>query len=176
VIPRLLNWQGMVGLAASLALGLLLLIQAAESRHWKKQSASFEQRFRNEQSAFAATVAEARAAAERARAADLVNAERVATEQRAINERTAHDYEKRLAAARLAAERLRVAAAAADPSARGDPRMPGLPAAAASAAEAAGHDRLPYADGLTATEQAIQLDALIAWVKAQAEVDPNAGR
>jgi hypothetical protein len=54
--------------------------------------------------------------------------------------------------------------------------MPGLPAAAPSAAEAAGHDRLPYADALTATEQAIQLDALIAWVKAQAEVDPNAGR
>ena len=49
--------------------------------------------------------------------------------------------------------------------------MPGLSAAAGSAAQAAGQDRLPPADALTATEQAIQLDELIKWVRAQAEVD-----
>ena len=32
-------------------------------------------------------------------------------------------------------------------------------------------DRLPDADALTATEQAIQLDELIKWVEAQAAVD-----
>jgi hypothetical protein len=174
MIPRLLNAQGILGLAGSLALGVLLLVQLGETRHWKKQSASFEQLYRNEQSAFAATVAHTRAAAERARAADLANAERVAAEQRLINERTADDYEKRLAAARVAAERLRVAAeAAADPRAGGSPRLPGLPAAPAGIAHAPGQDRLHPSDALTATEQAIQLDELINWVRRQAAIDPN---
>jgi hypothetical protein len=174
MILRLLNWQGIAGMAASLALGVLLLIQFTETRHWKKQSASFEQLFRNEQSAFAATVADTRAAAERARAADVANAARVAAEQRLINERTADDYEKRLAAARAAAERLRVAAeAAADPGIGGSPRVPGLPAAPAGFAQTPGQDRLPPSDALTATEQAIQLDELIKWVRRQAAIDPN---
>jgi hypothetical protein len=51
--------------------------------------------------------------------------------------------------------------------------VPKLSAAAGGAAQAAGQDRLPAPDALTATEQAIQLDELIKWVKAQAEVDPN---
>ncbi len=69
----------------------------------------------------------------------------------------------------LPLERLRLdPKAAADPGAgRGAP-MPGLPAAAGSAAQAAGEDRLSRPDALTATEQAIQLDELIKWVRAQA--------
>lgn len=51
--------------------------------------------------------------------------------------------------------------------------MPELSAAAAGPAQAAGQDRLPPSDALTATEQAIQLDELIKWVGAQAAVDPN---
>ena len=63
--------------------------------------------------------------------------------------------------------------AAADPGARGSAPVPGLPAAARGAAQAAGQDRLPQSDALTATEQAIQLDELIKWVRAQAAVDNN---
>jgi hypothetical protein len=163
--------QGVAGLALSVALGILLIIQKAETHHWKQESGRFEQLYRNEQSALAGTVANYRAAADEARATDKANAERVATEQRQINERTAHDYETRLAAARLSARRLRVeaASAAADSGHRGIPPVPGLPASAAGAAEAAGEDRLPRSDALTATEQAIQLDELIEWVKAQGE-------
>jgi hypothetical protein len=51
--------------------------------------------------------------------------------------------------------------------------MPGLPAPAGGSAQGAGEDRLPHSDALTATEQAIQLDELIKWVKAQAAVDPS---
>ena len=51
--------------------------------------------------------------------------------------------------------------------------LPGLSAASGGAAQAAGEDRLPAPDALTATEQAIQLDELIKWVKAQAAIDPN---
>ena len=62
---RLLNWQGIAGIAASLGLAVLLFIQKAETRHWKKQSASFEQLYQQEQAAFQTTVADYRAAANR---------------------------------------------------------------------------------------------------------------
>ena len=174
MILRLLNIQGIAGIAVGLALGILLLIQKGETRHWRKESARFEQQYRSEQSAFAATAANYRAAAETARAADRANAARVAAESRAINERTTHDFEARLAAARAAAQRLRLdAKAAADPGAGRSASMSGAPASARGAAQAAGEDRLPPSDALTATEQAIQLDELITWVKAQAAVDNN---
>ncbi len=52
-------------------------------------------------------------------------------------------------------------------------QCPAFPLPPAAAAQAAGEDRLPQSDRLTATEQAIQLDELIKWVRAQAEVDNN---
>jgi hypothetical protein len=174
-ILRLFNIQGIAGIAISLALAILLLAQKAETRHWRKQSASFDQLYRQDQAAFATTVANLRSAAREAEAADQANAARVAADQRTINQRTEHDYEARLVAARAAAQRLRdESEAAADPGAGASPPMPGLPAAAGSTAQAAGEDRLPSSDALTATEQAIQLDELIKWVQAQAAVDPNA--
>jgi len=175
MILRLLNIQGIAGIAVSLALGLLLLIQKGETRHWRKESAGFERLYRNEQAAFAGTLANYRAAAESARAADRANAARVAAEQRSINERTTNDFEARLAAARAAALRLRIdARAAAGSGPGGSAPVPGIPAPARSAAQAAGEDRLPQDDALTATEQAIQLDELIKWVRAQAAIDPDA--
>ena len=42
MLPRLLNVQGAFGIAASLALLGLLLIQKGETRHWRKQSHGFE--------------------------------------------------------------------------------------------------------------------------------------
>ena len=172
---RLLNIQGFAGIAAALALLSLLLVQKVETRHWRKQSGQFEQLYRGEQAASAQTVANYRAAAEAARAADLAAAERARAEQNSINERIANDYETRLAAARDRAERLRVAAGspATDPCGRGTPSVPALPAAPCGPAQATGHDRLSDAGALTATQQAIQLDELIRWVRAQAGVDPN---
>lgn len=176
MILRLLNWQGIAGIAIALGLGLLLAIQKGETTHWKKQSAGIERLYRQEQAAFAGTLANYRGAAEQARSADQVNAARVAAEQRAINDRSKHDFETRLAAARAAAQRLRLATeGAADPGARANASMPGVPAAARDAAEGAGKDRLSRSDRLIATEQAIQLDELIKWIKAQSKVDPNVG-
>ena len=174
MILRLLNPQGIAGIAASLTLAVLLVMQKVETSHWKKQSSQFEQLYRGEQAAFAGTVANYRAAAEIARAADRANSERVADAQNTISERTCHDFEARVADARARADRLRQSAiAAADPRSRRDSPMPGLPAGGAGAAQAAGQNRLPDADALTATEQAIQLDELIKWVKAQHAVGPN---
>jgi hypothetical protein len=175
---RLLNIQGIAGLAAGLALALLLLLQKGETRHWKKQSAQFEQLYSHEQSAFAGTIANYRAAADAAHAADKANAERVAAEQRSINERTSNDYEARLAAARSLAQRLRSesARAPADPGRGGSAPVRGMAAPAGGTAEAPRQDRLPQPDALTATEQAIQLDELIKWVRRQHAIDPNAAR
>ena len=170
---RLLNPQGIAGLAASICLALLLVIQKGETRHWRKESGRFEQLYTHEQAALAGTVANYRAAADAARAADTAAAERVAAEQRSINERTENDLEARLAAARSLAQRLRLEAARApaDPGSRGNPPVPGLSAPPGQPPQAAGQDRLP--DALTATEQAIQLDELIKWVRKQSEIDPN---
>ena len=175
---RLLNVQGIAGLAVSLALGVLLIIQKGETRHWKKQSAHLEQLYSQEQAALAGTIANYRAAAEQAHASDKANAARVAAEQRAINERTSNDFEARLAAARSLAQRLRgqTASAAADPGDGATAPVSRLSAAPGGPSRAAGEDGLSGDDALTATEQAIQLDELIKWVKAQAAIDPNAPR
>jgi hypothetical protein len=173
---RLLNVQGIAGLALSVALGILLLIQKGETRHWQKQSGQFEQLYAGEQTALAGTVANYRAAAAQAEASDKANAERVAADQRAINERTSNDYEARLAAARLSAQRLRGenAATAADPRSGAGAAVPGVAATPGRPAQAAGKDGLSQGDALTATEQAIQLDELIKWVRSQAAIEPDA--
>ena len=43
---RLLGWRGIAGIGVALALSILLAVQKIETRHWKKQSASFEQLYR----------------------------------------------------------------------------------------------------------------------------------
>ena len=173
MILRLLNPQGIAGIAASLCLALLLVLQKGETRHWRKQSGQFEQLYRQGEATLAGTVANYRAAAEQARAEDRANAERVRAEQATINERTSNAYEVRLAAARARADQLRGqnAVAAADPGGRANAAVPSLSVAAGKLAQAAGKDRLP--DALLATEQAIQLDELIKWVRAQSKVDAN---
>ena len=175
ILLRFLNAQGIAGLAASLCLGLLLILQKGDTRHWRKQAEQFEQLYRSEQSALAGTVTNYRAAAEQARAADRANADRVAAEQRAINERTSNDYEARLAAARLFARRLRIeaASAATDPGGPAGPAMSSLPTSPGATSQAPRQDGLSQSDRLTATEQAIQLDELIKWVRKQHEVDSN---
>jgi len=172
---RLINVQGIAGIAVSIALGVLLLLQKVETGRWKKESTRFEQLYGQEQTALSGTIANYRAAAETARAADQANLTRVAAEQHAISERTSDDYEARLAAARSLAQRLRSQAASAttDPGPGRESPMPGLSAAAGGPPQAASKDGLPQSDRLISTEQAIQLDELIKWVKAQAVIDPN---
>lgn len=175
ILLRLLNVQGIAGIAVSLALALLLAAQSVKTRHWKATSAKYELSLARDQAAFASTVAAYRAAADQARTADRLNATRVAADQLAISQRTDHDFETRLAAARLRAGRLRLdpAAAARDPRPRREPAVSGLSAAPGGAAQASGEDRLPAPDALIATEQAIQLDELVKWIRRQHLVPVN---
>ena len=172
---RLLNWQGMAGVAVGLTLLVMLTVQKLEAVHWKKQSEAYERLYQQEQAAFATTTANYRAAAAEAAAADTANGMRVADAQRAINERTSDDYQDRIAAARALAQRLRDESAGAASNPRGGPvaPVPGLSVAASGAAEIPSQGGLPVADRQLATEQAIQLDELINWVRQQHEVDSN---
>jgi hypothetical protein len=172
MIPRFLNLQGMLGIAASVLLLGLFLTKAGEARHWRKQSGRFEQLYLGEQGARAQTIANYRAAAETARAADLANAGRVVAAQRLISERTTHDLETRLADARAHAARLQLARRA-PATAGGSGRAAALSAAGPTPGPAGGpaaQDGFSVDDALIATEQAIQLDELIRWVNAQAAV------
>jgi hypothetical protein len=169
-----INWQGWLGLIAAAVLGVMLIVQKGETRHWRKQSGQFETLYHNEQTAFAQTVANYRTAAEEARRKDAANKVRVEAEQSAISERTSHDFEIRIADARARARRLQPAQGAADPGGGRATALPGVRAAAGGAAEASGEGRLPASDALTATEQAIQLDELIKWTQRQHAIDVNA--
>jgi hypothetical protein len=174
MIARLLNPQGIAGLIASICLAFLLIAQKLETRHWKKQSKQFERLYHADQAAFAETIAGYRAAAATARAADRTAAERVRAEQSAINERTANDFETRLAAARGRAQRLQLDPETSTNSGRRPTAsVSPLSAPAGGSTETAGRNGLPPTDRLTATEQAIQLDELIKWVRRQHSVNPN---
>lgn len=116
-------------------------------------------------------------AAAQARAAELDRRrlERVLAEQQEITDEAVADYRRRLAAVRAEFERLRGEARAGD-GAGGTTdaeRVPAAGGAASGAAEAAGDRGFPLNERLIATEQALQLQALIDWVLRQGRVDPN---
>lgn len=138
----------------------------------KSTSEAFEQTVKNYQAA----VTQARLRAE-------MNVARVETEQAGITQEIVDDYEARLADARARADRIYragslrgTAPARAAGSGAGAAGVPGVPAASGRAGEATGEDRLPAPgdlsppDALLATEQALQLQALIEWVNRQAAV------
>lgn len=171
---RLLGPQGVVGIVVAGCLALLLVVQKVETRHYKKQSARFEELNRKSETERVRLVADYAAAAETARAADRANTARVEAAQTLINRSSDHDFQARIARARAAALRLHQESATADRGSPGGPPLPGLSAAPGEPAQAAGEDRLPHSERLIATEQAIQLDELINWVRAQAVIERSA--
>lgn len=103
--------------------------------------------------------------------------ERVKAQQKEITDEVAADYRRRLADVRAGAEQLRDELVRAGERAAGAGGTLGVPAAgnaAAGADDTTGYPRLPAEQlerDIIATEQAIQLDALISWVERQAQVD-----
>ena len=158
-------------LVIAVGCALLLVLLVHDRNRWKAKTSHYAELLAAERASHGATAANVRAATERARRADADNAARVRAEQADINERTQDEMDRRLAAARAAAERLRndPGAAAHRGGGRATP-LPSLSAAAGKADETAGQDGFP-GDSLLATEQAIQLDELIKWVRAQAQVE-----
>jgi len=130
-----------------------------------------------EQAAHLGTVNAFLAASVQAQKEAEANALRVAREQEIITDDIVSDYRADLAALRARADRLRARGATAINPGHADPAgLPDVSAAAARTDAATGEDRLSAAgtlslpDALIASEQALQLDALISWVEAQSAV------
>ncbi len=157
-----------IGILCALSLALLI----HDRNRWKSTATLRQQQVVVEKAAHLATTANYRAAAAQARQADAANAARVQTAQGRINERTANDFQSRIAAARARSGRVQrqPGRAPADPSGSPAAAVPGLPASSRATDEAAGQDRFSPPDELIATEQAIQLDELVKWVRAQGSV------
>ena len=126
-------------------------------------------------------IAEAAREAQRLERARL---ERIRAEQQEISDAIRQGYASRLAAARTRADRLRkeLQARTQPAAATAGLAVPGLSATAAGTDGAPEDPRLPAAAltaaeelerNLIATEQALQLDALIDWIRQQTAIDPN---
>jgi hypothetical protein len=156
-----------------LVLSILLVIQKGETHHWTKQSNQFEKLYHDEQGAFTQTVANYQAALTQARAEDKANAARVIAEQQATNIRTSQSYEARIATLDAELGRLQRN----HPATPANPGSPGNAPVSSPVAPAGGTDGAPGQDGLStsdayiASKQAIQLDELIKWVKANLQID-----
>lgn len=159
-----------------------LLIVPARNR----TIAETEQLLTATQTAFVDTVVNTTTASAKAEADAKANAARVAAQQERITDATLESYRSDLADlrsrfARLNANRLRAGAgrAGGDPRGAGAADLPRARHAAGRAAEAPGEDRLPASGGLSlddaliASEQALQLNALIDWITAQSAVPFN---
>ena len=168
-----LNIQGWVGLAAACFLGWHWWGSASDARHWKRESGIWTQAYTLEKKAFDLTKANLLAAAAKAKEEDAANARRVQAEQQAISERTANDYEARIAAARAQYERLQREAAAHSGRGSATP-VPGVSAPPGKPPETPGQDGL--SDRFICTAQSIQLDELQKWVRNQAAINPNEGK
>ncbi|MCC7097288.1 MAG: hypothetical protein IT472_08925 [Thermomonas sp.] len=163
---RLAHWAAL-GLFAGLVASVNIL---RDQRDDARRSVTVEQ------AAHAQTRANYRVAASMARRLAEERADRVERAAVQINQEIADAYSRRIAAARsratapavVRADRMRRNAATGTVgSDAGGARLPGVPDAARGADAAACEAGLPAADALIATEQAIQLDALIDWIEAQ---------
>lgn len=153
-------------------------IWSISMRGWIEAAEQFERERDAERAAHRQTKTDYRNAQNEAARLESQRLDRVRTEQQEITDAVEADYSARLAAARARAEWLRedlptrsATRSAADPNS-----MPGLSAAGAGTSAAAQNTRLPSGSeqierDLIATEQAIQLDALIDWIKRQAAVE-----
>lgn len=114
-----------------------------------------------------------RAAQAEAEAMEKARLQRVVTEQQRINDDVTEEYQRRLAAARAAAAKLRREAGAGKcvAGAPGNVPVPETPAAARRSDDPACQDGLSDADRLIATETAIRLESLQRWVREQTSVD-----
>lgn len=149
----------------------LILSLAAALMVTRGTLADRTQQLQRTATAFQATVDAWRAGTELAKQMDALNAARVRSEQDAISKGIVDGYEARLADVRVRYDRLRGQSAASGAGGGGNTAVPGSGDATGRTGEAPGENGFPLDDALICTMQAIQLDALIDWVEAQAAVD-----
>jgi enoyl-CoA hydratase/carnithine racemase len=173
------DWRNapLVVCAAMWAANALLIVPARD-----RQIAALDADVAAEQAAHLGTVNAFFAASRQAQKDAEANAQRVARQQETITDDIVTAYRFDLADLRSRFDRLRRGSAArTDPGHADAAGLPGLPAAAGGIDAASGENRFPapgkltepplsLPDALLASEQALQLQALIDWVGAQSAV------
>jgi len=164
----------------AIAAGLALAVQTARIEGLpliggglKAALADAHDDLRAERKAHRLTIDAYRTAQANAARAEQLRIANVRRQQQEISDHAMQDYTRALADLRARYERLRRGFAAGAAGAPGAEPMPGLSDAARGADAAPGGDGFSLERRLIASEQALQLDALIAWVAAQARVDVN---
>jgi len=125
-----------------------------------------------ERARYAETVASFKKAQADAEAVQAHNLARVAKASKEITNETLDDYNRRVADLR---ERYKRLLAQGNRSAPLDAQMSTVSDTAATVNAATQQDGLSASDALIASEQALQLDALITWVERQAKVENSPG-
>lgn len=176
LLPILLRGFGFVKEAIRAAIGFIvrhpwqsaaLALLVACAWLWRANNGLHES-LKAERAAHAQTVANFKKAQADAEAVQAHNLVRVAKAQKDITDETLDDYNRRVADLRARYKRLLEQG---NRSASGNAGLPAVPNATSGTDAAAQQDGLSSADALTASEQALQLDALITWVERQAKVE-----
>ena len=162
-------WREGAMAVLALMLGLALLAKAGEARRADKWQA----RARAEIAAHTLTIANVRAAAEKARADDAAHARRVERDQSKVSEEVSRDYQEQLLALRRRydALRVRLGKTPANPGGAGSAPVPCVPGSSGRSDGAACQDGLPAENALIASEIALRLKALQDWVTGQLGVE-----
>lgn len=180
LLPMLLRAFGFVKEAIRAALGFIakhpwqsaaVLLLALSAWLWRANNGLHDS-LKAERAAHAQTVANFKKAQADAEAVQAHNLARVAKAQKDVTDETLDDYNRRVADLRARYKRLLDQG---NRSASGNPDLPAVPNATSGTDAAAQQDGLSSADALTASEQALQLDALITWVERQAKVETSPG-
>ncbi len=174
---RLLNIQGIAGLAVSVCLALLLVIQKGDTRHWRKQSDQFQQLYRGEQ-AHSPGPSPITAPPPRPRAPPTMPPPSASAPSRRRSTKGAIMTFKHA----LPTLALMLTACASSPKAQPIPAValarlcPAYPLPPAELIKPPVRTDFLSSEALIATEQAIQLDELIGWVRRQHSVNPKTPR
>lgn len=175
LLPMLLRGFGFVKEAFRAALGFIakhpwqsatIALLVACAWLWRANNGLHDS-LKAERAAHAETIAVFKKAQADAEAVQAHNLARVAKAQKDVTDETLDDYNRRVADLRARYKRLLEQG---NRSASGNPDLPAVPNATSGTDAAAQQDGLSSADALTASEQALQLDALITWVARQAKV------
>ncbi len=157
-------------------IALLVLACGAQElrvRGMKSDLQESRQQTRGEKAAHKLTIANVRAAAEKARADDAAHARRVERNQNNVSEEVSRDYQEQLVdlRRRYHALRVRLGKTPANPGGAGGEAVPGLPGSSTGSDGAAGQNGLPAEDAFTASEIASRLKALQGWIRGQLGVE-----
>ena len=180
LLPMLLKGFGFVKEAIKAVIGFIakhpwqsasLALLVACAWLWRANN-GLHDTIKAERAHYAETVANFKKAQADAEALQAHNLARVAKAQKDVTDETLDDYNRRVADLRARYQRLQ---SQGNRSATRDPDLPAVPGTAARLDEAPRENGLPSPDALIASEQALQLDALITWVERQGKIETSPG-